>query len=66
MARVEYLHRNSSGGGSVHRTLEAAEEAQQQYLKRKEEEPRWGDEPLPHTEDAGIWIREVTDWVRYS
>lgn len=58
--RTEWMHRNASGGGSIHPTLEEALAAQREhdsYVPFPVDDP-----PLPTSE--GIWRREVTEWER--
>lgn len=57
--RTEYLHRNTSGGGSVHATLAAARDAMAEH-KAREGRPI-ADEPLAPP-SVGIFAREVTEW----
>lgn len=60
MRQFQWAHRNVSGGASVHRTLEEAEQARDDYLAYV---PYPVDEP-PRPASDGIWVREVTPWRR--
>ena len=61
---IEYKHMNASGGGSIHSTLEAAQEAMREYEERRLNRTGYEMlEPQP-LKSLGIFAREVSEWRR--
>lgn len=57
--RESWMHRNASGGGSIHETRDLAESEQAEYLHRHWDR-RLFQRPMPESE--GIFRRLVTKW----
>jgi len=62
MSQFEWAHFNASGGASVHKSREEAEQARDDYLAHV---PYPVDDP-PRPASDGIWVREVYPWRKVS
>lgn len=62
--RFEYAHFNASGGGSIHRTLADALEAEQAYVNDPDYHGAVDVPPSPLS--TGVWRRRVGEWEQLT